>query len=78
MGEIFEHLAKRHALSGRFSHRNLKIPFSMGKLRWQPAEKACLWRNISHRKLQNNISVGKNQGSLPKDMHCMEDFPTET
>jgi hypothetical protein len=38
----------------------------MGKLRCRPAEITCLWRNISHRKVQKHFSVGKKSGRPAK------------
>ena len=78
MGKISEHIAKRHGLPGKFSHRNLKIHFL-----WENSA-ASLWKRPAWAELfpiENSKNIflwEKILGDLPKDMVCPEDFPTET
>ena len=78
MGEISEHIAKRHGLLGKISHRNLKIHFLWenfaGSLRKKPARAKIFPIENS----KNNFLWEKILEGLPKDMVCPEDFPTET
>jgi hypothetical protein len=47
------------ALMGRrFSHRNPKLHFSIGKICRHPSEQASPNRNVSHKKVKTHISVG--------------------
>ena len=60
----------------RFSHRNPKLHFSIGKICRYPSEQASPNRNVSHKKVKTHISVGslatpaaKSRGSFRKSSH---------
>ena len=60
----------------RFSHRNPKLHFSIGKICRHPSEQTSPNRNVSHKKVKTHISVGslaapaaKSSGSFRKSSH---------